>query len=265
MVVNLDLLNKAGGLTPKTWEAFRDAADKLSKLPGIYPFGLPGKEIEVDTYFYYPLWSFGGDIFKNGRSGLDSPEAIQAANLYHDLIHRNLTEPSPTAYSREEIFSLFKQGKVGMVFSYPMLIPQLKAEAPNLHYAVMPFPTDRSPSTLGVTDVMVRFSGSKVQKEAWDFAQFAYRHEYRSRFDRDEGFLPVTNDVLAEDYYKNNPDISAFAQGLAYAHFVPTIKNWPQIADITTRALQSMYLGDLTPEVAMKQAAQQIDKILNGS
>ena len=46
-------------------------------------FGLPGKEEEVDVYFYYALWAFGGDILKaDGTSGLDSPEAIEAAKFY---------------------------------------------------------------------------------------------------------------------------------------------------------------------------------------
>ena len=82
-----------------------------------------------------PWWSNGGDILKDGKSALDSPEAIKTAAFYKKLIDDKLTEPSPTAYSREDIFQMFKQGKLGMIFTFPMLIPQIKAEAPNLHYA----------------------------------------------------------------------------------------------------------------------------------
>ena len=263
MVVNTDLLKRAGAPEPKTWSDFVEAAKKVSALPDVRGFGLPGTGVEVDTYFYYALWSLGGDIFKDGRSGLDRPEAIKAAELYKSLIDQKATEPSPTAYSREEVFQSFKQGKIGMVFSYPMLVPQLKAEAPGLHYAILPFPTDRGPITLGVTDVMVLFHGPHA-KEAWDFAQFTFGDTYRSEFDRAEGLLPVTQNVAAEDYFTKNPDLSTFAAGLAYARFVPTVKNWPQFADITTRALQSIYLGDSTPEAAMTDAARQIDAALAG-
>ena len=74
--------------------------------------------------------------------------SIPAAAFYKTMIDDKLTEPSPTAYSREDVFAMFKQGKVGMIFTFPMLIPRLKAESPNLHYAVLPFPTDLKPTTL---------------------------------------------------------------------------------------------------------------------
>lgn len=262
MMVNLDLFKQAGLEPPKTWEEFHAAAKKLSSLPNVYGFGLQGKEVETDAYFYYALWSFGGDIIKDGKSGLDSPEAIKAATFYKTMIDDKLTEPSPTAYSREDVFSMFKQGKVGIIFTFPMLIPQLKAESPNLHYAVLPFPTDLKPTTLGVTDVMMLYSDSKAKKEAWDFAQFMFQDKYRSQFDHDEGLLPVTKSIVAQDYYTKNPDLNMFASGLAYAKFTPTIKDWAEMADITSRSLQTVYLGQAAPDAAMKDAAAQINSIL---
>ena len=263
MMVNLDLFKKAGVEPPKTWDEFYQAAKKISALgDGIYGFGLQGKETETDDYFYYALWSMGGEILKDKKSGLDSPEAMKTANFYKKLIDEKLVEPSPTAYSREDVFQMFKQGKVGMIFTFPMLIPQIKAEAPDLHYAVKPFPTDLKPTTLGVTDVMMLYSGSKAKKEAWDFAQFMYQDKYRSQFDHDEGLLPVTKNIVAQDYYTKNPDLSTFAAGLSYAKFAPTIKDWAEIADITTRSLQAIYTGQGTVEASLKDGAKQIDDIL---
>lgn len=262
MMINLDLFKQAGIEPPKTWDEFYGAAKKLSAMPNVYGFGLQGKEVETDAYFYYALWSFGGEIIKGGKSGLDTPEAIKAAAFYKKMIDDKLTEPSPTAYNREDVFQMFKQGKVGMIFTFPMLIPQLKAESPNLHYAVLPFPTDLKPTTLGVTDVMMLYSGSKSKKEAWDFAQFMYQDKYRSQFDHDEGLLPVTKAIVSQDYYTKNPDLSTFATGLTYAKFTPTVKDWAEMADITSRALQTIYLGQTTPEAAMTDAATQINRIL---
>ena len=117
---------------------------KSPSCPTTFGFGLQGKEIETDAYYYYALWTFGGDILRaDGKSGLDSPEALAAATFYKKMIDQGLTEPSPTNYSREDVFNLFKQGKVGTIFTFPMLIPQIKAEAPNLHYEVLPFPARR--------------------------------------------------------------------------------------------------------------------------
>jgi multiple sugar transport system substrate-binding protein len=262
MVVNTELLQKAGAPEPKTWDALRIAAQKVSALPNTYGFGLPGKEVEVDTYFYYALWGFGGEIIKDGKSGLASPEAIRAATFYMSLINDKATEPAPTAHSREDIFKLFKEGRIGIIFTYPMLVPQLKTEAPDLKYAVMPFPVETKPVTLGVTDVLTMSSSSKNKQAAFDFLQFLYGDKYRTEFDRAEGLLPVTVSEAASSYYKDNPDIAAFAAGLAYARFFPTIKGWPEISDITVRALQTMYLGQKTPTEAMTDAARQIDDVL---
>lgn len=263
MLVNMDLLDKVGAKPPQTWDQLYDVAKKVSTIPGAFGFGLQGKQIETDSYFYYILWSYGGDIFtKDGKSGLDSPPAIAAATFYKKLLDSHLTEPEPTDYSREDIFNLFKQGKLGMVFTFPMLVPQLKAEAPNLHYAVLPFPVAKQKATLAVTDSLVIFSASHQKKLAADFLQFMYQEKYRSQFDRNEGLLPVTTAVANETYYRTEP-MKGFVDGLAYAKFIPAVANWEQMADDTTQALQKIYLGQATPTAALTDAANQINTILS--
>lgn len=262
MLVNLDLFEKAGAKPPETWDELYEAAQKISALPDSFGFGLQGKEIETDAYFYYALWTHGGDILnEDGTSGLDTPEAIEAATLYKKMLDEGLTQPSPTNYSREDLFNLFKQGNVGIVFTFPMLIPQIKEEAPDLNYQVMPFPEKRAKATYGVTDTLMMFADSDVKEEAWKFIEFTYRDEWRSQFDRGEGFLPVTKNVAAEDYYTADKDIAGFAAGLPYAKFAPIISNWEEIADVTVRAMQRIYLGQVEPEAAMTAAAAEINDI----
>lgn len=262
MMVNMDLYDAAGAPAPTTWDELYDGAKKISALPDSFGFGLQGKEIETDAYFYYGLWTFGGDILnEDGTSGLDSAEAIEAATFYKTMIDEGLTQPSPTNYNREEVFNLFKQGKVGTIFTFPMLIPQIKEEAPDLNYKIMQFPSKRANATYGVTDTMMLFEDSDVKEEAWRFIEFAYQDEWRSKFDHGEGFLPVTKGVAAEAYYTEDPDIAGFAAGLPYAKFAPTIANWEEIADTTVRAMQKIYLGQETPEEALTDAAATINKI----
>ncbi|WP_428688038.1 ABC transporter substrate-binding protein [Roseibium sp.] len=262
MMVNMDLYEKAGVAPPTNWDELYASSQKIAALPDTYAFGLQGKEIETDAYFYYALWTFGGNILNaDGTSGIDSPEAIEAATFYKQMIDEGLTQPSPTNYSREDVFNLFKQGKVGTIFTFPMLIPQIKAEAPDLNYKIMPFPEKRANATYGVTDTLMMFADSDVKDAAWKFIEFAYADEWRSKFDRGEGFLPVTKNVAKEEYYTTDPDISGFAAGLPYAKFAPTIANWEEIADTTVRAMQQIYLDQATPEEALGSAAASINKI----
>jgi multiple sugar transport system substrate-binding protein len=264
MMVNLDVLHKAGVKEPPTtWDEMYADAKKVAAMKDYFGLALQGKGIETDAYYYYALWNFGGNIFTpDGKSGLDSPDAIAAVSFYKKLIDQKLTQPTPTNYSQTDTFNLFKQGHVGMVFTYPMLIPQVKKEAPNMHYAVVPIPQEKTHATYGVTDTLMLFKASKVKQEAWKFIEFIYQDKYRAKFDEQEGFLPVTKDVAALDYYQKNPDMNAFAAGLPYAKFAPTVPNWEEMADTTVRNLQRIYLDQASPAAGMKDAAQQVDKVI---
>ena len=262
MMVNMDLYKQAGVTPPTNWDEFYAASQAIAALPDAFAFGLQGKEIETDAYFYYSLWTHGGDILKgDGTSGLDTPEALEAVELYKRMIDEGLTQPSPTNYTREDVFNLFKQGQVGTIFTFPMLIPQIKEEAPDLDYAILPFPEGSAKATYGVTDTLMMFADSDVKDAAWKFIEFAYQDQYREQFDLGEGFLPVTKNVAALDYFTADPDVAGFAAGLPYAHFAPTIANWEEIADVTVRTLQKIYLDDVEPAAGLQDAAAQINKI----
>jgi multiple sugar transport system substrate-binding protein len=264
MMVNQDVLHKAGVKeAPTTWDELYADAKKVAAMKGYFGLALQGKDIETDAYYYYALWNFGGNIFlPDGKSGLAQPDAIAAVSFYKNMIDQNLTQPTPTNYSQLDTFNLFKQGHVGFVFTYPMLIPQVKAEAPNMHYAVVPIPSEKTHATYGVTDSLMMFKASNVKKETWNFIEFLYQQKYRATFDEQEGFLPVTKDVAALPYYQKEPDMKAFAAGLSYAKFAPTVPNWEQEADIIVRNLQRIYLGQVSPSAGMKEAAQEIDKVM---
>ena len=157
MYYNKDIFSKAGyDAAPATWDDLKAAAAKIKETsPDVYAFGLQGKEIETDFYFNYAFWSYGGDIIKDGKSGLDSEAAIEAAKLYKGFIDAGYTQPGVTSYSREDVQNLFKQGKVASVITAPFLSNQIKAEAPKLNYGVAPVPAgprgDRA--TYGVTEL----------------------------------------------------------------------------------------------------------------
>jgi multiple sugar transport system substrate-binding protein len=263
MMVNMDIYEQAGVAPPTTWDELYTAAQAIDALPeDVFAFGLQGKEIETDAYFYYGLWTHGGNILnEDGTSGLNSEAAIEAASLYKQMIDEGLTQPSPTNYNREEVFNLFKQGQVATIFTFPMLIPQLKEEAPDLNYQILPLPSAGANATYGVTDTLMMFADSDVKEAAWKFIEFAYQDQYRSEFDIGEGFLPVTKNVAAMDNFSKDPDVAGFAAGLPYARFAPIIANWEEIADVTVRTMQQIYLGEVTPEEGLNAAAAEINSI----
>jgi len=263
---NKDIFQKAGlSEPPATWAEFKADAEKIKASGGgAYGFGLQGKEIETDVYFYYAFWSYGGDIIKDGKSGLDSPAGIEAAKLYKSFIDGGLTQPGVTSYAREDVQNLFKQGKVATVITAPFLSNQIKAEAPNLHYGVAAIPAgpDGTRGTYGVTDSVVLFENSKNKDEAFKFLDFLFTTEARTKFDKVEGFLPVNQEEAANPYFADNADLKVFASLLPKARFAPVIPGWEEIADATSSAIQKIYLGQSEVEPALKEAAAKANDVL---
>jgi len=267
MYYNKELFEKAGiAKPPATWTELQEDARKIKALgSGTFGFGLQGKEIETDVYYYYAMWSQGTEILnKDGTSGLGTPGALDAAKLYKSMIDEGLTEPGVTSNNREDVQNLFKQGKVGMMITAPFLSNQIKDEAPNLKYGVAAIPAGPTGArgTYGVTDSIIMFKNSKNKDEAWKLLDFLFTKEQRAKFTQGEGFLPVNKEEAKMDYYVNNADLAAFTALLPDARFAPVIPGWEEIAQITSDAMQKIYLGSAEPEAALKEAAAKADAVI---
>ncbi|QND57365.1 ABC transporter substrate-binding protein [Mesorhizobium huakuii] len=266
MYYNKELFEKAGiAKPPATWTELQDDARKIKALgTGAFGFGLQGKEIETDVYYYYAMWSQGTEILnKDGSSGLGTPGALEAAKLYKSMIDEGLTEPGVTSNNREDVQNLFKQGKVGMMITAPFLSNQIKDEAPKLKYGVAAIPAGPTGArgTYGVTDSMIMFKNSKNKDEAWKLMDFLFTTEQRAKFTQGEGFLPVNKEEAKMDYYVNNADLAAFTALLPDARFAPVIPGWEEVAQITSDAMQKIYLGG-DPEAGLKDAAAKANAVL---
>ena len=254
---NKELFTKAGFPNgPKTWADVEQAAKKI-KDAGSYGFGLQGKEIETDTYWYYALWSFGGDIVKDCKAIFDSDAGVKALEQYKKLIDEGLTQPGVTSYSREDVQNLFKQGRVGTVITAPFLINQLKSDAPDLEYGITAIPSDKGDLSMAVTDTIMIFKNSKVKKSAWKFLDFLFTKEPRIAFTKGEGFLPTTKGEAEDPYFTQNERLQIFVKLLEKAKFTPLVSGYDAMSDAVVRGLQSVYLGKAKAADALKQAAQE--------
>jgi multiple sugar transport system substrate-binding protein len=259
---NKATLTKAGFPNgPKTWDEVVAASRKI-KAAGGYGFGLQGKEIETDVYWYYSLWTNGGDVVgANGKAAFASPAGIKAATLYKSMIDQGLTQPGVTNYSREDVQNLFKQGRVSMVISAPFLAKQLKKEAPTLQYGIAPVPMGTTHATYAVTDSMVMFKNSKAKATAWKFLDFLFTKAPRVAFTSREGFLPTTREEATAPAFADS-DTKAFVSLLPTARFAPTITGWEDTAKAVSDAMQAVYLGKAKPADALRAAAAEADKAL---
>lgn len=267
MYYNKALFEQAGiEEVPDTWDELAEAAKKISALgDDIAGFGLQGKEIETDVYFYYAFWAYGGQLVEeDGTSGLDTDAGYKAAEMYKSLIDAGATQPGVTSYSREDVQNLFKQGKVGMMITAPFLSNQIKEEAPDLEYGVAAIPAgpEGDRGTYGVTDSIIMFENSQNKDLAWKFLDQLFTTEWRAKFTSGEGFLPVNPEVAAQPAFADNADLKAFTALLPDARFAPVIAGWEEIAAATSDAVQTIYLGNGEPKATLDAAAGEINGVL---
>jgi len=247
---------------PKTWDDVVAAAQKI-KAAGGSGFGLMGKGTEIDVYWYYALWSYGGDVVTpDGHAAFNSPAGVKSLTLYKSLVDGGLTQPGVTDYTREDLQNLFKQGRVGMIISLPFMINQIAKEVPSLEYGIAPVPAGTTSSTYAVTDSVILFKNSKVKAAAWKFLDYLFTPGPRIAFTKGEGFLPTTKAEAADPFFTGNARLQTFVNLLPSAHFAPTITGWEDTAKAVSNAAQSVYLGTATPEAALKKAEAEANLAL---
>ena len=98
-----DMLPKAGFPDgPATWDDVAAAAEKI-KADGNFGFGVQAKGIEVDVYYYYALWAFGGDVVgPDNKAAFASPAVLAASAAFPVAVLRRpvelvASEAEPTA------------------------------------------------------------------------------------------------------------------------------------------------------------------------
>lgn len=260
---NKDLLAKGGiDASPATWDDVLADGAKL-KAAGVPAFGLQGKLIETDVYWYYALWTNGGDVVgPDGHAAFDSDAGVKSLTLYKSLIDKGYTEDGVTNYGREDLQNLFKQGRIASVITAPFLINQIATEAPTLNYGIAPIPKGTQSATYAVTDSVVLFKNSKVKPAAFKFLDFLFTAAPRVAFTKGEGFLPTTKAEADDPYFTGNERLQVFVKLLPDAHFAPTVTGWEDTAKAVSDAVQSVYLGKAEPAAALKAAAAQANQAL---
>lgn len=262
---NKALLDQAGVEVPTTWEETLDAATKISALSDeIYGIGIQGAGLDTEGYWFYSLWTHGGDILDaDGRSGLASDAAIAATQNYIDLINAGVTQPGVNGSSREDLQNLFTAGKLGIVLSGPWLNSQLADEAPDMEYGISEIPVETDRGTYGVTDTISILADSDVKESAMTVLEFFFNDANRLEFGKNEGFVPVLVSMSNEAYFTEDPNMAVFLDMSPVAKFAPLVPAWEEMAESLKTALAKAYAGDEDPATALAAAADKMNALLD--
>src|SRR5215468_5015552 len=221
---NKDLFARAGiASPPRTWDEFRAAAAKIQALgQGTIGYALPLGPEEAQAEWSIWMWNNGGDWKSGGAWAIDSDKNVQTLGFLADLANtQKVTQINPGKTNRTDgAFSLFKDGKVGMVMGFSPLAAQLDAEG-KVSYGVAQMPTNVGTAvTLGVEDYLMAFKKKGNQEAVKGFLDLYYQPDNITRWIGAEGFLPVTKSGLAR--MGDNPKLKPYLDALPNAKLAPT-------------------------------------------
>jgi ABC-type glycerol-3-phosphate transport system substrate-binding protein len=258
---NKTLFEQAGiSEPPKTWSELRDSAERIQALgDGVVGYGLPLGPEEAQAEFQ--MWANGNGghwVDDAGNWTIDSPQNVETLQWLGDnLVGPSLTQPNPASTNRTDLFSVFAQGKVGMLNGAVFLPGIIEEQNPELDYGIAPIPSadGEQPSTLGVQDYLMAFKNEGNQEAVRLFLDFFYAEDNYTKFITQEGFLPVTKS--GSDALTGDEKLQPFIEALPSAKFYPTTKPaWSTVDGLVKQTIGTAVQG-AEPQAVLERIQQE--------
>jgi multiple sugar transport system substrate-binding protein len=276
---NRDLLNAAGiPEPPQTWTEFQEQVKRLAKVDKtgkILQAGAAigtGKNIERASDILSLL------MMQNGTQMTD-----ESGNATFNQIPPGVTLPTPPgqealafytdfASPYKEVYTwnkdmpdsleAFITGQTAFFFGYAYHIPQIKAQAPKLNFAIAKVPQIAGGTEMNFANYWTEVVSKKTEhlNEAWDFVQFITRAEnVKSYLDKTKNPTALRSLITTQS---EDIDLSVFVSQIL------TAKSWYHGKDPLTAEqifidmIEQVVGGLATPEEAINLAAAKVNQTI---
>jgi multiple sugar transport system substrate-binding protein len=272
-----DVLAKCGLTLPKALSQIETAAAALKKcVPNMVPFATRGLAPALPYTFSNFLHNFGGAYLTGaGRSALATPPTLKAIAYYATLL-KEYGPPGVVNYSFPQLTALYGNGQAVMSFESSNEFGKVVAtpgRAQDTGVTVLPpGPAGSFPTVIGWELSVSAFSAHK--EAAWYFLQWATGRQMEVTLGL-EGLAPPRTSPWKAPAFVNwlaaVPVRREWAAALATlsrtgtGQVGPNILLQPQARQIIGNAVDSVILGQATPQTAAAGADQQIDKLIQQS
>jgi multiple sugar transport system substrate-binding protein len=250
-----DLFKEAGLNPPTTCEEFRTAAQKLTKAPDTYGFGLRGGKGGWDQWGTF-VFSQGAEL-KSG--GLTKPEAVAANQWLIDLFQKDkVIPPSAPNDGFQEIVAAFKAGKTAMTIHHIGSSNDLvKALGEKVSAVPVPKCGGNQWTSYGDESLAI-FSSSQVKDAAWKWISFLAEGENNVAFNKATGQMTVTKSGAAHWTLHERRFVDATVQSLPFAHVLPQST---ATAEFVNTAWQTAMQQALTGQITSQQMMEQLESL----
>ncbi len=252
-----DLMDRA----PTTWEELLSEAQRITAQTDAYGIGIPGAaHVGTVQQFQAFLHQAGGSFFdEDGRVSLETEEAHRALQFYADLYLEHEVTPNPIEFNREELPTLFGEGRIAMHINGPWARTIMGIEPDNEQYpyAVAVLPCDaRCGGVLGADSVAISTS-SENKEAAYQFIDFMTSFDVHTERILAAGLTPMLEGQSDLEEFQTpfwQPFVEMVDVGFPEAQPLA----WEPFEQIINDMIQSVLLGNQSVDDALTRAAAQI-------
>ncbi|MCG5479541.1 ABC transporter substrate-binding protein [Sinorhizobium alkalisoli] len=261
---------EAGVESPETWDDVLKAAKALTEQGGGRYFGYVfrgGQGNPVVADFMPIFWSYGGDMFDEGRTNvtIDTPEGAQAMKMFMSL--RDVSPKGVESYNANEVGTAMAAGTAASSINWPNWVatfedPSQSRMVGKISYSPIPDGTKPGSSEIGHWTMGI-MSAAKNKQEAFDFMMWATSPE-QIKISAERGNPPVRASVFtdaeltSQEKFRHYP---VLMEAIEASTPRPRHPKWPEIENAFGIELSKAVAGTITPEEALKNSQAAVEQI----
>jgi multiple sugar transport system substrate-binding protein len=264
---------------PKTWKAYRDAAEFFTRKAGIPLAGatptkdfagvaMTGKRHVATVLEWLDYgWTYGGGILDDkGNLIIDSQQSVDGLDYMASL--RPFAQPGYTNATWDETTATLQQGNAALSITWgdtagAMEAADQSAVVGKMGYASIPTlkDGDKALAHLGSWTYLIP-SGSTKQDAAWEFMQWALSDPVQKALAKGGGLPATTSSFEDPELVGSLPYWKQELVSLGESKSRPRIPEWGALSDILQKEISNVISGQATAADALKQAADQLKAVL---
>lgn len=275
VVYRTDVFEEHGLEVPENWEELRETALALSEAEeDMIAFPVPGDA----QYSVMPwIWGGGGEIAVEQSDGtwvseIDSEEARAGVEFFTGLaLEDNTSTTGAVNWNEIAVMEAVAEEEAAMAILGSANPKAILEANPDLEGRLGSFTLPGQdggymPSFAGGSLLSV-FEGTGQEEAAWQYVQHLTGEEFGMRWSEETGFFPGVVDRVDTFSASADPILEPFAVQLNEAsRGVPVTPAWTQVEaeKVLVGMQQDILNGEATVDEATENAADEIERILNG-
>jgi multiple sugar transport system substrate-binding protein len=240
-----DVLKKAGVAEEGAfadWDAMTATLQAIKdKVPGIEPFGSPGKKAFDLVHHVMPfVWDAGGAELTedNTKSAINSPEAAEGVSYFADLLQKGLYDKSQLQRDGTQVENQFKGGRIAVWIGGPWTyasvartddenwVPEARK---NVGIAPMPAaPGGGEAYTFVGGSNLMMFKSAKNKDAAWEVMKFMSTDDFQTKYAELLGMFP-SRDEPQKAIAEKDPGYQSWYEAIQQGRTYAPIPQWAQI------------------------------------